>query len=951
MEPERGRWTLGVLGPLQAAVDGRVVAELGGPRLRVVLALLGANTGRPVSVVALVEALWGEHAPSDAARTTRTYVSRLRRTLLRADEGADDLIETRPPGYALRWDPDTVDSVRFERLAVAGRQALDAGLPTVATDRLTAALGMWRGEAYGEFAHVTALQAEGERLERLRLTAVQDRIDADLATGMGEALIAELEGLIGRHPAHERLWGQLMTALYRAGRQADALKAFRRAREVLAEEAGLEPSPGLIEIQRRVLAQDARLLPDHTPAPAVAPATRPAQLPPAVRTFAGRDRELADLDAVLPAASGPAGVVVVSGTAGVGKTALAVHWAHRVADRFPDGQFYVDLRGFDPAGASALHPSDALRGFLEALGVPVAGLPVEQDGLSGRYRSALAGKRVLVVLDNAGDVGQVRPLLPGSPGCLVVVTSRHELTPLVAVEGAHPLFLDLLPAAEARDLLARRLGRDRVVGEPAAVEAIIAGCARLPLALAVVAARAASRPAFRLAAVAAQLRDAAGVLDALRGGDRTTDVRAVFSWSYRALSPSAARLFRLLGLHPGPDVGTAAAASLAGVAERRAREQLDELATANLLTEHAPGRYTSHDLLRAYATELVDADDRPTAALHRLLEHYLHTARTAALLLHPHRVRPLTQGPPGPGVTTVRLTDVGRALAWFTAEHPVLLTAVDQAVAGGSDTHAYQLAWSLATYLERQGHWHDLAATQHTAVGAARRLGDRAAEAHARGSLAGADVRLGRFPDAHTHLRYALDLFALLGDRAGQAHTHLDLGWTFERQARHTHALHHAEHALELFRATGDRDGEARALNQVGWCHAQLDDHQQALTRCRQALALHQELGDRAGEAHTWDSLGYAYHHLGSHTRATHCYHRALDLFRVLGDRYNEAGTLTHLGDIHADAGDHATAHTTWHLALSILGELDRPTTTPVTQLPIRHTATPQPAFVDPPAC
>jgi DNA-binding SARP family transcriptional activator len=914
---------------LEVTVGDRVFAELGGPQLRVVLALLTANAGRAVSVAALMEGLWGTRAPSDAARTTRTYVSRLRKTLLRADAGmtGEDLIVTRPPGYALRQSPDTVDAARFERLAAAGRQALDAGQPARAAERLTAALQLWRGDAYGEFAHIAALRAAGERLERLRLTAVQDRIEADLATGMGEMLIAELEGLTARHPGHERLWGQLMTALYRAGRQTDALRAFQRAREMLIEESGLEPSPALSEIQRQVLAQDSRLFPARTAAPGSS-AARPAQLPPAVRNFVGRTSELASLDAVLPdTGTGATGVVIsaVSGTAGVGKTALAVHWAHRVAAQFPDGQLYVNLRGFDPAGA-ALDPADVLRGFLDALGVPVARLPADPGALTGLYRSLLVGKRVLVMLDNAGDVDQVRPLLPGSPGCLVVVTSRHHLTPLVAVEGAHPLVVDLLPQADARDLLARRLGPDRVANEPDAVEAIVAGCARLPLALAIVAARAATHPGFRLATLVAQLREITGALDVLHGGDPATDVRAVFSWSYRSLSTAAARLFRLLGLHPGPDVGTAAAASLAAIPVPQVRTLLAELARANLITEHTPGRYCFHDLLRAYATEQAHCSDDPLHLVrHRLLDHYLHTAHSAALLLHPHRAHPITLTAAETGVTAAPIADLEQALAWFTTEHPALLIALQSAADTGSDTHTCQLAWTLATFLERRGHWHDLAATQHTAVAAAQRLSDQQAQAQAHGSLAGAYIRLGRFADAHTHLKDALDLFGRLGNPVGRGHTHLDLGWMFERQGCHSEALDHAVQALSLFRAADEPDGQARALNQIGWCHAQLDDHHRALTWCQQALALHQELGDRAGEAHTWDSLGHAHHHLGFHQQATTCCQHAIGLFRQLGDRYNEADTLTHLGNIHYAAGSPRAARTAWQHARAILNELDHP--------------------------
>jgi NB-ARC domain len=358
----------------------------------------------------------------------------------------------------------------------------------------------------------------------------------------------------------------------------------------------------------------------------------PAQLPPAVPAFIGRDAELASLDALLhpkAAAAGPATVVIaaLSGTAGVGKSALAVHWAHRAAAQFPDGQLYVNLRGFDPDGA-AMEPSEALRGFLDALGAPATRIPESLSAQAGLYRTLLAGKRILVVLDNAKDAGQVRPLLPGSPGCLAIVTSRNQLTGLVATDSAYAMTLDLLGSGDARELLALRLGSRRVAREPDAVDEIIAGCARLPLALTIAAARAAGSPSFPLAVLATELREATRALDPLNGGDPATDVRAVFSWSYHALTTDAARLFRRLGLHPGPDIALPAAASLAAIPQDRARALLGELTRAHLLAEHAPGRYAFHDLLRAYATELARAHDSQNvrnAAAHRVLDHYLHT--------------------------------------------------------------------------------------------------------------------------------------------------------------------------------------------------------------------------------------------------------------------------------------------------------------------------------------
>jgi tetratricopeptide (TPR) repeat protein len=654
---------------------------------------------------------------------------------------------------------------------------------------------------------------------------------------------------------------------------------------------------------------------------------RPRHLPAAVAHFAGRSGELAVLTGLLRGRAGTGGTVVISaigGTAGVGKTALAVYWAHHVAGEFPDGQLYVNLRGFDPGG-QVMDPAEAVRRFLDALGVPAERIPVDLDAQAALYRSQLAGRRVLVVLDNARDTAQVRPLLPGAPGCLVLVTSRNQLSGLVAADGAHPITLDLLTLDEAGQLLAHRLGPDRTAAEPDAIAEIITMCARLPLALAIVAARAATHPHLSLHTLAGELREAGGRLDTLTTDDPYTDVRAVFSWSYRALNPEAARLFRLLGLHPGPDISVAAAASLAALPIDQVRTRVAELARANLLVEPVSGRYAFHDLLRAYAAErahTVDSDERRHAATGRVLDHYLHTAYAAARLLDPFR-DPITLTSPRPGVTPERPADHEQALAWFTAEHPVLLAAVDHDAATGFDTHTWQLAWTLYDFLNRRGHWHDWAAVQQAAVAAAGRLADPAVQARAHRFLAGAYIGLGRVEDAHTQLRHALDLYRRAGDQAGQAHTHHNLGHLWDGQGRPGEALDHARQALDLYRAAGDRRGQADALNSVGWCHSQLGDHRQALTCCQQALTLLQELDDRFGQSAAWDSLGYAHHHLGHHTQAITCYQHALDLVRDLGDRYYEATTLTHLGDTHHATGDLDAAQTAWRQALTILDQLD----------------------------
>ena len=659
----------------------------------------------------------------------------------------------------------------------------------------------------------------------------------------------------------------------------------------------------------------------------------PRQLPTAPSSFIGRARELDRLSETLAAAADRggterAGVVVISaiaGTAGIGKTTLAVHWAHRVADRFPDGQLFANLRGFDPGG-QVMDPAEAVRGFLEALGVPAHRVPTGVDAQAALYRSLLADRRVLVVLDNARDPGQVRPLLPAAAGCLVLVTSRNHLFGLVTADGAQPISLDVLTRAEAQELLARRLGVDRLEAEPDAVEEIITRCARLPLALAVVASRAASHPDFALHDFAAELGDSSGSLDVLDSGDPVTDVRAVFSWSYRALTPDAARLFRLLGLHPGPDISAAAAASLAGSSAPAVRSVLAELTRTSLVAEHTPGRYTFHDLLRAYAHQLahrIDTDEQRQAATQRMLDHYLHTAHAAALLVSP-RQQPLALRPPHPGTNPGHPADREQAFAWFTAEHSVLLAAIDDAARQGRDTHAWQLASAIGGFLYRQGHWHEWVSTGRTAVVAAGRA-DPSTQGDTHRRLARAYVQLGRFDDAHTHLRHALNLDRQTGDQDDHAYTHSVLAQMWGRQGRFAAALDHVRQFIDLSRATGRRADHAAGLSMLGWIQTRLGDHHEARTSCLHAIAIMRELGAyRELHAETYENLGYAYHHLGHYTESIACYHQALEWYREIGNRHGEANTLTGLGDTHQSAGDPQAAHDVWRQALDILDQFDQ---------------------------
>lgn len=930
-----------VLGPVEVTVDGRPLA-VGGPQQRALLAVLLLDAGRVVSVDRLVECLWGDRPPAAARTLLQGCVAGLRRAL---DSGptpdrAGRLV-TRAPGYRLDVHPGELDLERFEQLiAEADRVATDG--TRAARERSAALLGealaVWRGPALDGLAS-QACQADVVRLTERRLAVLEQRVDADLRLGRYGALVAELESLVVAHPLRERLWGQLMLALHGADRRADALAAYRRSRRTLVDQLGVEPGARLRRLHAAILsgAGPDGIEPAPTAEPSAAtvtPATgdsAPAQLPTTVPAFVGRTGELSRLDGLLAggsAADGASAVVVsaVAGTAGVGKTALAVRWAHRVADRFPGGQLYVNLRGFDPV-RPPMDPAEAVRGFLDALGVPVARIPAGLDAQVGLYRSELAGRRVLVVLDNARDAEQVRPLLPGAPGCLALVTSRDRLTPLVATEGARPLMLDLLTADEARDLLSRRLGPDRTAAEPDAVTDIIGRCAGLPLALAIVAARAETSPGLGLGDLAGQLRDTTGALDALHAGDPSTDVRAVFSWSVRAVGADAAQLFRLLGLHPGPDVTAPAAASLAGIPADRSRALLAELVRAHLLTEHVPGRYACHDLLRAYAAELArrtQGDEDRQAATHRMLDHYLHSAQAAAEVLYGpwHRY---PSGPARPGTTPERPVGEPAALGWLTAEHDVLVAAVECAAATGFEGHAWRLVRLLGSYFQQRCLWSGWLAAQRVALAAAESTGDPAGQAHAHYGLGTVLTHLGRYAEAHAHLHESLDRLGGLDDPTARGRVRLTLAMLSERQGAYDTAVDHAEGSLALFRTAGYRPGEATALNGIGWLHAQQGRPRHALDACRQALDVYRADGDRSGQAAAWDSLGYAHHRLAEHHRALACYTRARDLNRDLGDHYHEAETLLHLGDAHRSVGDRDASRRAWQQAVDILDELGHP--------------------------
>jgi DNA-binding SARP family transcriptional activator/tetratricopeptide (TPR) repeat protein len=982
---------VGVLGPVTAWRDGREVPG-GQPRQLAVLGVLATRANRLVSRGELVDAVWGDKPPASAEGGIYTYVAGLRRVLEpdrpRPNPGQRRRVPARVlvsagGGYMLRLGPGCLDADSFEQGLGQARGLRASGDLAGAAQAVAGALSLWRGIAFagvpGPFA-----EAERQRLAELRTAAAEEWADLLLALGRPAEAVPDLTTLVAEHPLRERARGLLMTALYRCGRQADALQVFHEARERLAEDLGIDPGGELTHIHRQVLTMDPALdgpaepaavalvasspqapqsvqaLPPVQAPPAQAPqsaqalpaqgvqsARPPAQVPPEAAGFAGRATELRRLHAMLPAAAGglsiaseptsargtPArsgapgeaspAVAVITGTAGIGKTTLAIRFARQVASRFPDGQLYANLRGFDPSG-TPIEPGDALRYFFEALGVPPRQVPGSFEAQTGLFRSLLEGKRMLLLLDNARSTDQVRPLLPGSPGCMVIITSRSQLAGLIAAEGARPLPLDVLSLTDATELLAARLGEERIAAEPAAAAELIRQSAGLPLALSVTCARAITRPGLSLADLAAELRDARVRLDVLDAGDVTTDLRAVFSWSYERLSDGAARMFRLLGLHPGPDVSAPAAASLAGVPLAQARAALAELTRASLLAEDTVGRFMFHDLLRAYAAERVaaaDGEDEQDVALRRLLDYYLRSSCAGTRRMYPA----LRQIAPPAGLTGVVAEEFGsyeQALAWFVAEQRVLLAAVTVAAERAEDTYCWQLARSCAPVMHRRGLLHDVAGAQRAALAAAERLGDPMALGYVHYDLGHVHGRLGNVAEADAHLEQALEMFTQTGDRANIGQVQHGLALLLTQQGRYAEGLPHALEGLRLRRSFGDRAMVGMSENAVGWIYGHLAQYDEALRHCRRALELLRECGSRSGAADTLDSMAFAYAGLGDHERAMAHYQQALEAYRQIGDPDGESSSLTGLGDAQFALGLHVAARHSWELALAALARL-----------------------------
>lgn len=884
----------GVLGVVEARVGGEIV-DVGHAMQRCVLGVLLVEVGRPVPLDQLIDRVWGADPPQRAAGALYSYLSRLRAAIAGAP-GVE--IRREPGGYLLTVDPQAVDLHRFRDLMERGRSA---GTDREAADLIARALGLWRADPFAGL-DTPWLGAMRRTLLDERFAAELDRNDVLLRLGRHGELLPELSAAIAGHPLDERLAGQAMLALYRCGRQADADEQYRRIRRSLADELGSDPGAALRRLHERILAADPALDgPPGDPRPVPPPSATvqiPSQLPADVRAFTGRLDELSTMDALLVAPGGdepPLTVALLSGTAGVGKSALAVRWAHRVRDAFPDGQLYVNLRGYDAEQPVAVE--DALAGFLTTLGVRGPEIPPGLDERAGRFRSELTGRRMLVLLDNASSVDQVRPLLPGTGSCLVLITSRDSLPGMVAVHGAERVNLGLLPLPDALALLRRLIGV-RVDQEPAAAAALAGACARLPLALRIAAELAADRADVPLADLVAELGDHRGRLDLLdAGGDPRAEVRAVFSWSYRNLPSAAARVFRLLGLHPGETAHVDAIAALTGTDPVEARRLLGVLVRASLVQAGRGGRYGMHDLLRAYAAELAaghDPEPDRRAALTRLFDSYLAAATAAMSTLYPDA-----------GAAT---GDPEAARAWIEAERPNLAAICAYGTAHGFYRHTVDLAETLFHHLDAGGPAAEAVAVTTSAVAAAQAAGDRGARARALSHLGRLHRRQGRPHEAATAYHQALALHAELGERAAEATVLRNLGSVDWLRGDYRQAADHYRRARILFGELGDDAGRADALVRLGLIDARLAEPARAAERFGSAWDLYTKINDQFSSAYVFSLLARLPHRPVPLDDAATRLERSLDTVRRTGDRTAEAYALTDLAAIRARQDRHPEA-------------------------------------------
>jgi DNA-binding SARP family transcriptional activator len=912
-----------VLGPVGVTAGERPVS-LGGSRPLIVLAGLLLRSNQVVSVDELSRWLWDDDDQRRSKGALQTYVLRVRRAL-----GNDVPIRTERGGYLIEVDETSLDLTRFRTLATQGKAAAARGELGQAAALLSESLAQWSGPAMTNVESDALHRDEVVQLSEERLRAREQWADALLGLGDYAAVIPQLTGLIRENPLRERLHEQLMIALYRAGRQAEALTVYREIRAVLAEELGLDPG---VSLQRAHLAiVTGEPVTDFSPAANGAryrlgpePLT-PRQLPADLGTFAGREADLKALRTLVPdepSTSTP--IASIEGMGGIGKTTLAIHFAHEVADRFPGGQLYVNLRGHGPG--DAIEPGVALETMLTSLGVPADRIPADLDGRAALWRTHSAGRRLLAVLDNAGSTEQVRPLFPG-PGCLVLITSRWQLRALVATHGAHRVALDELSEADAITLLAATIGVDRVEADDVATERFVDYCGRLPLAIRILAVRADQFPDVPLAEFVAELdgeHDRLGAFDLADGEE--TNIRAVFSHSYQALDADAARMLRLLGLPAVPDFSLPAAAAVAGVDPDHARTSLGRLTSAYLLGQPRSARYQLHDLIRVYAGELshrFDAGAERVAARDRLLNWYLGSAMEASRLLRPERHYGLLQlEDPDAGL---KFGCHEQALDWFDEESGNLVAAVTLAYREERYEQCWQLAWLLQSFFIIRARLDEWRSVFDVALRAARRAGNRPGEAGILSGLGIATSIARRHAESWEYLQQVLELQRELGSREGEARAQYNLALSAGFNGEQDHAYEHAIEALRLVRELDLENLEADVLQAVGDISSLMGRHEVALDLAETALGIWRRTGILEEERFAQRSKGTALVGLNRHEEGVACLRLAVEMFFTRGELYQAADVLNELGDVFLRAGDRAQAKDCWLRAARVLTELSHP--------------------------
>lgn len=903
-----------VLGPVRAWRASEEL-DLRPRQLRLMLALLLVRAGRPVTVADFAALLWGEEPPTRAPNIVYRHIGALRRLLEPnlPQRASGRWVQGQGGAYRLNVDAESTDLLRFRAHAEAARRAAEAGDRVAAGTRYLAALRTWNGGCATGLEPAPTLLPEFVAIDHERSVVACAAADTALACGQVSELLPMLRSIAEQHPFDEALQARLLLALAADGKQAEAVLTFERVRLGLSDQLGVRPGAELRAAYDRMLREQRAVATQAATGESVS-RTPPAQVPLSTRFFSGREREIGYLSNLLSTAdrrsTNPI-MVAVDGLPGVGKTSLVVHWAHTVTEDFPDGQLFIDLRGFD--AKEAVDTEQALTYFLSALEGPRAVIPETVEAQALAYRSVMAGRRMLVVLDNARDAEQVRPLLPTAPGCFVIVTSRNRLTSLEVREGVHRLALDPPSMDESRVGLRTRLAVGRDADDLAALDEIIEGCGRLPLAMAVVAARAATFPDWRLSEIARELRDASS-LDVFDADDPRSDVRSVFSWSYRMLSEPAARLFRSLALHPGPSFGPATASALAGLPLRETEALIGELTRTRLLTRHRPRRYVFHDLIHLYAVELGEAVDTTAerrAGLARLMDHLRQTAYAAASRLMPH----LQVRPPAPrdGVTPEPIADVAAAMAWFAAERGVLEAVVaDNPV---TDFPAWQLVESLLPFYQRLGMFRVLETTAAAALRTARCREDREGMARMHRMIAGAKVLQGRSSSAINHFERALTIFDELGRSLEMAIVHCNLGFAWLTHGSTDDSLRYYERALAYFVDAADRQGQAIVLFGMGQNLTRAGNRQKAVDRLRRASSLYDDLGDANGVGSCAMIIGDALEGMGRFDEAVQWRHRARHRLAEALNEWDVANNERALGDLHLRAGRPLEAIRAWQEA------------------------------------